>query len=65
MRIENIKNSNVLKPGELLLVPKYCKLCYPELDSAVRRHFLIRSVSIVVSLPSLRRESSTFQRWKS
>jgi hypothetical protein len=26
MRIEKIKNSNVLKPGQLLVVPKYCKL---------------------------------------
>jgi len=26
MDVENIKNSNVLKPGELLVVPKYCKL---------------------------------------
>jgi hypothetical protein len=25
MRIEKIKNSNVLKPGQLLVVPKYCK----------------------------------------
>jgi hypothetical protein len=26
MRFENIKNSNLLKPGELLVVPKCCKL---------------------------------------
>jgi len=26
MHIDNIKNSNVLKPGELLVVSKYCKL---------------------------------------
>ena len=26
MDVENIKNSNLLKPGELLVVPKYCKL---------------------------------------
>jgi hypothetical protein len=26
MHIEKIKNSNVLKPGELLVVPKYRKL---------------------------------------
>jgi hypothetical protein len=26
MRIEKIKNSNVRKPGQLLVVPKYCKL---------------------------------------
>ena len=26
MHVENIKNSNLFKPGELLVVPKYCKL---------------------------------------
>jgi hypothetical protein len=26
MRFEKIKNSNLLKPGELFVVPKYCKL---------------------------------------
>jgi hypothetical protein len=25
MRFEKVKNGNVLKPGQLLVIPKYCK----------------------------------------